>query len=978
MAREILSQNNYYLVSCANSNLALDVAGGSKAEGANLRVYTKNDTYAQMVRPVWVSNKTTDKYYQTHRIVIPLSGRCVDTTNAKKASELVAGCNVKQSNYWAENKLHGTSKLSYDKKKQVHTHKIKQLSLDQQAQYGQLWYFENTGTFKYNNKNYKKYKIHPYMNPSLCIAANSRSSKANVTLRADSYGNNEWILVPVTATAGGLPAEGFYNIVSAYWKKYAVGVPSWSQNNNVQLKLHARNGSARNQQFFIDYERYGQYGVRSACTKDKYWSLYNKKIENNTKVVQVTKTSDKHQDWYIRPTGAKTKLDGKYYRVYQFWSFANVPYEYLDPAASAFNFAIDLDTYKYSNAVGDGLELWDWKHDNVHVNQGNKFILVPTSVTDTAMPVPSKLGLASYPNYAGSANLARRGSVLAKTDNPWQDRDVHRISTVVWPTWECEDGWPSGNNGYEWRYRVQCRYSDNDCWTAYGPMHSAFQWTSWRPAIISVKDKRVWISDGLTFDYILDNYFLNQTVYDAQYESDEVDPVDPAPSEDDISLLPDDTELPEEDSSDTEDDDESGEQIQSETDEEPEPETSETGDVIVLKRGIKEVMVEFQVRSTSIVNNQKVVSDYATKETYIHFWPQFTDFQAPVIEPDGVRLTFKTDYRPANGSNVLNLTYFGYGDGRKLVNGEYALDNLIPDDEGNCTALIPWTKMTRIPALGEQILVRYRTGTDTYKSISDGAIPDYKVLLPGVVQDPTVKSLNATYSYDDADMTLLVTFDKFDEFNVHKDAIDYQGDVSDIVNTYWYTPSALEVMVQVPYEDRKLNGTRVVELETEDKYTYRLTYPFGSDFQVMIVENGDLEQGMSVLRLTKREDKQPFHMWNFGNGIARVPYGTSKDGFVVSNVLTPTKTEVNLLGRKNSTITFGDVTQSTIQIVGVLYDEANDPYGSEEAMRGLLAAKYATYRSPRGHYMQVAVTGMTLERHIGYTAVQVSMTEVSQ
>ena len=82
---DVVPNGTYFIRMAKNSSFVLDVDSGSKANGANVQVYSNNDSTAQK----WDLTRNTDG---THTICSAVSGKALDVTNGSA----VSGANVQQ------------------------------------------------------------------------------------------------------------------------------------------------------------------------------------------------------------------------------------------------------------------------------------------------------------------------------------------------------------------------------------------------------------------------------------------------------------------------------------------------------------------------------------------------------------------------------------------------------------------------------------------------------------------------------------------------------------------------------------------------------------------------------------------------------------------------------------------------------------------------------------------------------------------
>ena len=191
---EAVSGGTYEIVSAANSNTALDIAGGSVKKGANVQLYTRNGTQAQAFTVV----KNMDG---TYKLLSYLSGRAVDVANASTAS----GANV-----------------------QIYT---------DNASSAQKWNFIKNSDGTYTIENAASKNV-------LDISGGRFTPWTNI----QSYASNgsaaqKFILVP-SAYDASAKLDGDYTIVSSVDSSYGLDVTGASKQSGANVQLYKLNGTA--------------------------------------------------------------------------------------------------------------------------------------------------------------------------------------------------------------------------------------------------------------------------------------------------------------------------------------------------------------------------------------------------------------------------------------------------------------------------------------------------------------------------------------------------------------------------------------------------------------------------------------------------------------------------------------------------------------------------------------------------------------
>jgi len=209
---QTISNGRYHIVSNLNENMGLDVAGASKANGANINLYNNTTDNAQTFDITYLG----DGYY---KIINSYSGKAVDVNAASCAS--------------------GTN---------VHIY-------DQNGSNAQKWIIKETGdSYTYNIISACGYKY-------LDVVGGSTKNGTNVQIY-DGNGTNaqKWKFIAVGNNTGKTIENGEYHIVSALDNNKGVDVTGAGKANFTNIQLYS-NVNDKTQTFDVTYLGDGYYKI---------------------------------------------------------------------------------------------------------------------------------------------------------------------------------------------------------------------------------------------------------------------------------------------------------------------------------------------------------------------------------------------------------------------------------------------------------------------------------------------------------------------------------------------------------------------------------------------------------------------------------------------------------------------------------------------------------------------------------------------
>lgn len=192
-----VADGTYIILSAKNTAVAVEVAGASDASGANVRLWTRNDSDAQK----W---SVTDYGAAGAQIACALSGRCLEVANNKIAN----GTNVRQ---WEDNNSHA-----------------------------QRWDIEADGkTVTVGAASYSTYVLKS-QGTAFAMDVSGGNAQSGTNIQLYSVNNSDaqrFIFIPIEVLSDG----GTYKIVSAVAEDMVLDVQGASTANGANVMLHPSN-----------------------------------------------------------------------------------------------------------------------------------------------------------------------------------------------------------------------------------------------------------------------------------------------------------------------------------------------------------------------------------------------------------------------------------------------------------------------------------------------------------------------------------------------------------------------------------------------------------------------------------------------------------------------------------------------------------------------------------------------------------------
>ena len=262
---------DYYIVPAANAANALDVSGGSQANGANVQSYARNNSDAQMFNLSYRKDGTA-------QITSRLTGKSLDIPNGQLAS----GANVQM---WTDN--------------------------DSRAQSWEIT--DETGSVTIDGTSYALHGIRLSSATTLYmdIAGGSSSSGANVQIYTGNGSTaQKWAFLPIPKFRDG----GIYEIRSLLDTGMSLDIAGGSTVNGANVQLYTANGT--NAQKFVIYDEGDGYSIRNIGS-EKYVDVSGGTLATGTNVQSYEDNDTRAQRWSVSMYGTRA-VSGKTCQVVSF------------------------------------------------------------------------------------------------------------------------------------------------------------------------------------------------------------------------------------------------------------------------------------------------------------------------------------------------------------------------------------------------------------------------------------------------------------------------------------------------------------------------------------------------------------------------------------------------------------------------------------------------------------------------------------
>lgn len=331
----------------------------------------------------------------------------------------------------------------------------------------QTWSIEAVSgkTCTWNGTSYQVYKIRLYGTNYLLetygdgVPVNGE----NICIAEDqgTVDDQLWIFEPVPQLQSG----GTYELRSVLDTKYALEVSYESKTNEATIGVAPTNGG-NHQKWVITKESDTENKWKLKNVNSKMVMVVNgPSIADGKPIFQYVDDNGADQRWCIESVGSRT-LNGVNCMVVTI--------------ASAYTGLTGDEYYAcpYTMLLGRGGN--DYLTVNTPPEQSQmdrvRWVLYPTTATDSDMPVPANMGLSPE-----KGNTSKYLDVIG--------------GARYYPTWTATQAWCSdGANHYELRQRTRYMSAATSTWQDWG------SWSSWKTVLANVSGQRVWESTGAYLD----------------------------------------------------------------------------------------------------------------------------------------------------------------------------------------------------------------------------------------------------------------------------------------------------------------------------------------------------------------------------------------------------------------------------------------------------------------------------------------------
>lgn len=397
----------YAIVSALSTSsevLCMDVCGASDDSGANVQLYTRNGSDAQ----IWCVTTPDSSAPAKRQVLCSLSGGSLDVESGHVGT---SGTNVQQ---YADN--------------------------DTDAQ---RWTFAADGsTATVGGTSYPTYVVSPYGAATACDAAGGGTTPGtNVQLWAkNGSAAQRWCLVPVAALSAG----GTFRLVSALDEtNLAVAdVAGGSTADGANVQLWGANGSDA-QVWRASVDRQTRLATISNAGSGKVLDVVAAGTSDGTNVQQWATNGTRAQRWLAEQSGTM-RVNG-----------ASVP-TYVLHSENGNGKVLDAAGGRLDGRLSTNLQIW-----SANDTKAQRFALVPTEALGDTLPMPSDLRLSTSTDDAGgSSRWANSGmwprlyvSFYDPNGSAWQARYRMRTRRVggslgAWGPWLNLGSHHGGNSGW--------------------------------------------------------------------------------------------------------------------------------------------------------------------------------------------------------------------------------------------------------------------------------------------------------------------------------------------------------------------------------------------------------------------------------------------------------------------------------------------------------------------------------------------------
>ena len=259
-------------------------------------------------------------------------------------------------------------------------------------------------------------------------------------------------------------ANGLYEIRSMLLNSMCVDVSGASAVKGANVLIYSNN-DGNNQKFHLTEETSAHWSIQSASS-GLYVDVARGAAQNGANVQQWTDNDQRNQRWNVVDTGATVNIDGVSCPVVTVGSYVTT-----DGAT----YMMDVERAMTTNSTN--VLIW-----SANGGDNQKFALLPTTLLDRSMPVPSGIG------WSG---------IIGRNDA----QTVYPSASTLYPCWYFTDAWQGlQDHGFEISYRsrlIDNGTAQNGTWTA---------WTAWTAAPVTLYGQTAWLTAGLPASFDVSSY----------------------------------------------------------------------------------------------------------------------------------------------------------------------------------------------------------------------------------------------------------------------------------------------------------------------------------------------------------------------------------------------------------------------------------------------------------------------------------------
>lgn len=353
--------------------------------------------------------------------------------------------------------------------------------------------------------------------------------------------------------------------------------------------------------------------------------------------------------------------------------------------------------------------------------------------------------------------------------------------------------------------------------------------------------------------------------------------------------------------------------------------------------------IQVQARLTSAKNsagyNHTSVTHGAAVSQVINQWcaPSLS-ITAAIYSPDGLALTYATDYTIAGSSIVINEIIDTTSGVTLLADYEFTGQDYVGDLYLNCNELYG------TPAANDTIRV---TATITEEN--------------GIVKRTVTQTL--TVSYDASwGLTLNPTYTATDRLTIEASVA---------------SQPTIQLFLERPLLD---GGTRWVECEklSDDGITakFEIVPPYGEAPKLMwvaVASNATWTSEITAPSGAQVDSDCLSWYWvnEQGEPRAAILKYSGNSLFQPADDITPPANKFITTGREYPVFRYSKSVERALDVKGVIIDGESDINCTLADFESMATANHCIYRQPDGKWYQVAITGLSFERNAGYTTVSI-------